>query len=221
MKERYRGSTEYEIQKQLAEFAVYKGVCVIANAVLALVFCIICGKVALGIITGVVLTLLAFYFYILQSNPIELTYGKLMFRDATNPVMIASWPISLAVTLLAAGTSGKLASLWVWITVAYVITLFMQMIMWPQTRKRAEEAVSMQDDVDAMERLFEMVKDGQMKCASCGERIRGMCAIACKDGKGAALCDNCLPGKEGEWTEIQGMHFIHVNSNKSSGLFGS
>ena len=48
MKERYRGSTEYEIQKKLAEYATWKAVCMFLNAALALLFCILSGKLWLG-----------------------------------------------------------------------------------------------------------------------------------------------------------------------------
>ncbi len=219
MKERYRGSTEYEIQKQLAEFAVYKGICMTANAVLALVFCLICGKIVLGIATAVVMVLLAVYFYYLQSTPMELTYGKPITRGASNPVMVASWPAALCVTLLAAGSSGKLGSLWVWIAVGFGVTLLMQAVMWPQTRKHALEMVNMQDDADALGRLYEMVRDGKIQCPSCGKTVRGKCAIAYSDGKGAVLCGDCLPGKTGEWTELQGMRFLHVDTDRSSELF--
>ena len=219
MKERYRGSTEYEIQKKLAEYATWKAVCMFLNAALALLSCILSGKLWLGIVTAVIIVLAALYFYILQSMPMEFN-GRLTTRRCTLPVMIVSWPIALAVTLLAVILAGKLGSLWVWITVGFVVSLFLQMFMWPMTVKWAQRQVQVDDDSEGMSRLFEQACSGRAKCASCGKTISGKCAITCKDGRGGILCDECLPGRDGEWTEVQGMHFMHVDTSRMPHNYG-
>ena len=216
-------SKVYEIHKLLAKHAVYKGMCMLANAALALVFGILGGPFWIGLIAAVLITAAAFFFYIMQRDVIEISgirsVGPVVTSmPVTPPLMIASWPIAAGASVLAAHLGSRLDVLWVWIAGAFAVTLIMQIPMGHETwkwasaqtegKRKYEETEQRIQDID---RLFDRIRSGEVRCAACGGKCSSRCHLSIQGNKAAVLCSSCLPwtGK-GQMNEIQGLQFFSV-----------
>ena len=193
--------------------AGFKGFCMILNGLLGGLFCILSGAVAVGIILALILMIPAVFYYCLQAGESEPMYpdNTTLIPPVRTTLMIASWPIALAASLITASNAGKLEGLWVGIAVSFTVSLLLQSGMWKETPEWAKTAAKNEREGKVIQQIFDRIRDGEIVCASCGARIQKKYSMALKDERVAVLCPDCMPWKKlGGVTEVQGMNFFHL-----------
>ena len=194
------------------EFAGAKGFFTILNGGLGCLFCILSGAVAVGIILAVLCVLVGLLYYVVRSGgEPDVGYGSTTVFGPVHPwPLIASWFISLAASLISAGSGGRLGTLWGWIAGAFAFALLLQFWFWKQTVGWAKKNAVSSREIKAFNELVDKIRYGEVKCAKCGNFIYDRYSIAMKDDRVAVLCSKCLEWKEGGATQVGDLYFVHM-----------
>lgn len=197
------------VVRKTTKFGKVKGGFMIANGLAGGLFCILAGQVVIGIVLAVLCVAAGILYYMRKPSYARWDDDYTLTSPRQPYLLIASYFIALALSLITGITAGKLGELWVAIALVFVTLLLLQIWFWKETAKQAVRELNDEGRIDIYSGLADKIRSGEILCGGCHRKVTDFYSIAVEDDGVAVLCSDCLEWKgKDRRVDFQGMTFV-------------